>query len=446
MKIGYISASPLLQHFGVEGATIHIQEVCCELQKLGHDVFIIAGNKLLISKDIKVYELSIPHSLCFASFRQNMHAIASLVRHKFRIKNLLSSKAKHFLNSKGSKLDVKTLSWSPIVFWSNISERINNWEYDRYFYHRACRIVEAEQPDVLYQRFGCYRFAGVNLAKHCKTPLIMEMNGSNSFPAEWRQRYSPLYVKMIQQTERRICQRADVVIVVTQPLKGYLIGLGIPQKRVFVSPNGVDVTRFFPNESSRLAVRDQYGLNGKLIVGFVGGIRPYHGVNILIDSARLIVKECPQVHFLIVGDGPPKDALEQQTRDWELTNAVTFTGSVPFREVPAYINAMDIAVAPYEKFPHLYGSPIKLCEYMAVAKPVVTTRRPLTEGIIINNRNGLVVEPGDEQQLADAILKLALNRNLRERLGMEGRNIVEKDYTWEGNASKILDIYENLFK
>ena len=440
MKIGYIVVCPWIQNYGVEGATIHVQEVCCALQNMGHNVFLITGEKPPISETIKTYDLSIPSMLHFAQLRSNLRKVWTwnLVQVPSSPNLSLVKDTKNFCP------DFTKPSWSPKTFWNDVRERIDNWEYDRYFYHKACRIIEAEQPDVLYQRD--LHYAGVDLSHRYGLPIILEMNGSNSFSAEWRRRHNPIYINMVRRKEQRICRQASSVVVVTPPLKDYLVGLGISKRKVFILPNGVDVSRFFPDEDSGRIIRRRYGLENKLVIGFVGGLRPFHGVHILIDSAKLILDRCHQAHILIVGDGPPRGELELKVRKQGLKDIVSFIGSVPFEEVPAYINAMDITVAPYAKIPQLYQSPIKLFEYMAVGKPIVTTRRPLVEAVIKDYRNGLIFEFGDHHQLASAILKLINDKDLRERLGSEGRRIVEDKYTWEGNAQKITEIYKNLNK
>ncbi len=444
MKIGYICVGPLLQHYGVEGAAIHIQEVCLALQKLGHDVFLIAGKRPLISEKIKVYELDVSPLLHFKRLRQNVRSIISQVSYKHRNERRSTFMKKNPLRQKSSKPDFTTLSWSPIVFWNDIRQRIDEWEYESYFYHRVCQILEAEQPDALYQRN--YSYVGLNLSKRFRLPLILEGNYSGTFKREWRQKHSPQYPWMVKRRERHSCEEADGVIVVSPFLKQYLDGLGIPEKKVFVLPNGVDTGKFYPDDLNRSAIQQKYGLVGKRVVGFVGGLRWYHGVDILIDSARTVVGELHDVHFLIVGDGPPRAGLEKQARDLGVADIITFTGSVPYLEVPAFINAMDVTVAPFPKLPDFHFSPIKIFEYMAVAKPVVTTRYPDTESLIIDRYNGLLVEPHDNHQLAGAILELMGDKDLRERLGAEGRRLMEEKYTWEGNARKIVEIYETMHR
>jgi glycosyltransferase involved in cell wall biosynthesis len=117
---------------------------------------------------------------------------------------------------------------------------------------------------------------------------------------------------------------------------------------------------------------------------------------------------------------------------------------MPFKDVPGYINAMDITVAPFPKLPDFYFSAIKILEYMAVAKPVVASRYPDTESVISDHVNGILVDPGDSIQLAQALLELLEDKELRVRLGEEARRLVSEKYTWKQTAYKIIKISENL--
>ncbi len=445
MKIGYICVFPWIQDYGVEGAAIHIQEVCNALQKLGHNVFLIAGRKPPISETLKTYDLSIPPLLRFARFRQNVRTTITKFIEIFRIQKISSSNIEKFKRVKDTNPNFTKLSWSPFVFWNDIRERIDLWEYDRYFYKQACKIIETEKPDVLYERFGGY--SGIKLAHRYKIPIVLEINGPGQVVKwEWRRKHSPLYSWMIKRWERLHCKGADAVIAVTPFLKKYVKDLGISEEKVFFIPNGVDTNKFYPDNLKSAAIRKKYRVEGKKVVGFVGGIRKFHGLNILIDSIKTVAKEAPDVHFLIVGDGPPREAIEQQARDLGVDSLVIFTGSVPYNDVPAYINAMDITVSPWlkrEKFEYLA---IKLYEYMAIGKPVVASGDSDMHTVIEDYKNGLIVEPGNSRQLAHAILELLKDKDLRKRLGSAGRRMVEEEYTWEGNAQKIIEIYKNLNK
>ncbi|MFY9556630.1 MAG: glycosyltransferase, partial [Blastocatellia bacterium] len=122
--------------------------------------------------------------------------------------------------------------------------------------------------------------------------------------------------------------------------------------------------------------------------------------------------------------------------------SATFTGRVSHDEVPAFLDACDILVSPHvdstdgSKF---FGSPTKLFEYMAMAKPIVASRLGQIGDVIIDGENGLLVEPGDANALARAIERLAYDEALRARLGASARQTVIKRYTWKHNAARVFE-------
>ncbi|MGR3173268.1 MAG: glycosyltransferase family 4 protein [Candidatus Scalindua sp.] len=442
IKAGYICVSITRQYYGISGAVIHVQEVCKALLKQGTGVFYVGGTLSRVG-GFKRYEIQSDTILPFARIRLRLRSILSHLWRKLGQKEISASVIKQTISPADKSSDLTTISWSPITLWEEIRTRIDNRGCDRYFFHKACKFIKAERPDFLYERFnGC--FSGVNLARRYNIPLILEVNGSSTFHRELEKKYSPVYVSMTRRMERKICERADAVVVVTKFIKQYLIGLGISEEKIFVIPNGADINSFFPDEHSRLRIRNQYNLDNKLVVGFVGSFRYFHGIHILIDSISRIVEKCADTHFLLVGNGPERENLELQVCKKGLSGVVTFVGNVPFQDVPAYINAMDVTVAPFPKLQNDEYSFMKIFEYMAVGKPIVASGYPDSNSFIKDHHSGMLVEPGNEYQLAQAILELLMDSNLRDKLGAEARRMVEDKYTWKENASKIIEIYHHL--
>lgn len=446
MKIGYICTHTTRQHYGISGVAVHIQEICRSLHKSGHEVFYIGGALAKTYESLKRYEVQPDSILPFARVRRNLRSIGSPVWRTLRPYERFSAREDLPAYPPDSSSNITTPSRSLRVLWNDIRTRVDTRDLDRYFYHRACRIIETEHPDVLYERFCLYCFSGVNLARRYKLPLILEMNSSGTFRGEWQYKHSPLYTPMIQRMEKKICQLADSVVVVDPFLKQYLVRLSIPEEKVFVIPNGVDLNRLYPDKSVGMSIKNKHDLNNKFLIGYVGSFRHYHDLYLLINSFRYILQECSKAHLLLVGDGPTRKVIESYVNDQGLTDVVTFTGNVSFWAVPAYINAMDVVVAPFARVSELPGSSIKIFEYMATAKPIVASRLQLTEQVISDHINGLLVELGNEHQMAQAILELLSDKGLRDQLGAEGRRLIEEKFTWERSSWKIIAIYEELLR
>jgi glycosyltransferase involved in cell wall biosynthesis len=121
-----------------------------------------------------------------------------------------------------------------------------------------------------------------------------------------------------------------------------------------------------------------------------------------------------------------------------LSNRVIFTGSVPHDQIPAYLAAIDVAVAPYPALEDYYYSPLKLFEYMAMRRPVVASAIGQIAEVVDHQQNGWLYPPGDIDALRDALMLLATDPDLRDNLGVRARADVVAQHTWAQNAERLL--------
>jgi glycosyltransferase involved in cell wall biosynthesis len=221
---------------------------------------------------------------------------------------------------------------------------------------------------------------------------------------------------------------------------------GVPMGHIAVLPNAVDPQRFDPRrEENGQAVREHYQLKSKCVIGFVGGLHPWQGVETLIAAFSRLQTVAPNTHLLIVGDGPEREKLERQAEATGLRNDMIFTGKIPYDEVPHYIAAMDIAVAPY-KDENFYQSPMPIFEYMAMGKPIVASSIGQVQEVVAHGETGVLYTPGNFAQLTAALAKLAGNVLLCRRLGENARAWIQKERRWENNAQQIVKIAGVLIK
>ena len=201
-------------------------------------------------------------------------------------------------------------------------------------------------------------------------------------------------------------------------------------------PNGVDADLFTP-------VGEAYrnGFEGKCVVGFVGSLKAWHGLDLLAEAFRRLAAD-PRYHLLVVGQGPQAKLIESLRE--ELPGRVTQVGAVPHAEVPKYLRAMDIAVAPYPPLEKFYFSPLKVLEYMATARAVVATRIGQLKELVRSGETGVLVEPGDPEALAQAIRSLAVDESLRRGLGHAAAEETWRAHRWTARAATILDRIEEL--
>lgn len=293
------------------------------------------------------------------------------------------------------------------------------------------------RPDFIYERYSLFTVSGLGVAKIFRLPFILEVNAPLSL--EMKVYESLVFQRLAQRVENWLCRNATKTIVVSSAMKNIFLTHGLPEHKFMVLPNGVDPQRFHPEVNGK-QIRTSLDWTDNFIVGFVGWIRHWHGLDILIDAMAILEKKIAALRLLLVGDGPAMFDLQTQIHRLGLTEKIQLTGPVPKNVIPNYIAAMDLAIQPAVTD---YASPIKLFEYLAIGKAIIAPRKDNITEIIEDEKQALLYTSGKTQELADKIARLYNDRDLRESLGREGRRLVkEKGYYWQANASKIIACVE----
>ncbi|MDH3285410.1 MAG: glycosyltransferase family 4 protein [Acidobacteriota bacterium] len=286
-------------------------------------------------------------------------------------------------------------------------------------------------PDLVYERYGPFGVAGGIVAKSLGIPHVLEVNA----PLAWegaRHRGQALS-DVATLLERIAFETSDRVVAVSEELAEHIVACGATRDRVAVVPNGVDVQHFTPDGPNRRGE-----LEGRIVVGFTGSLKPWHGLDRLAEAFEQLAAIDPRLHLLVLGDGPAGEALHALAR--ELPGRVTLTGAVPADVVPEYLRAIDIAVAPYPSLERFYFSPIKLLEYMASGCSIVASRVGQIERLIDEGRTGLLVSPGDTAELSRALWLLAADEHLRAELGRHAAAAARTGHAWDRRAREILEL------
>jgi glycosyltransferase involved in cell wall biosynthesis len=254
-------------------------------------------------------------------------------------------------------------------------------------------------------------------------------------------RYRDLVLKRTAEgLERRILNAADAVVVVSQALKDHAQRLGVPSERISILPTAVEPELFHPGISGE-AVRSRYNLDGKLVIGFVGSLKPWHDLDTLLAAAGLLAGSDDRFHLLVVGHGPRMEELRARGE-----NYITCTGAVEHGQVPECLAAMDVIVTPYPRGGEPYFSPLKLFEAMAMGKPAVAAPVGQAADVVVHGENGLLYEPGNPQDLAEKIREVLGRPDRGAGLGAAARRSVVAGHTWERNAGQVVRIAESLLE
>jgi phosphatidylinositol alpha-1,6-mannosyltransferase len=211
---------------------------------------------------------------------------------------------------------------------------------------------------------------------------------------------------------------------------------GVNRSKVRIVPNGVDPQRFKPSVEDSGDFRKRVNGEGKQVVLFVGRLIPRKGLSFLVQAAKRVVKEVDRTLFVIVGDGPLKSSLVSEVKLANLENYFEFLGDISEAELPAAYACADVFA-----FPSIQeGQGIALLEAQASSKPVVAFNVSGVAEAVVNGQTGLLVKT-DSNELAEGILKLLSDADLRLKMGAKGREHVLADFTWEICAQRMLGVY-----
>jgi glycosyltransferase involved in cell wall biosynthesis len=284
--------------------------------------------------------------------------------------------------------------------------------------------------DAIYERYSLWSVAGARVAAALDVPLVLEVNAPLVEEAE---RYRSLRLKSLASfIGRSVFEAADRVLVVSEELRGYVTERGADPGRVHVLPNACADAFFHVGRTRPPAVDGD-----AVTLVFVGSLKPWHGLDVLLDAFLRLRAESDRYRLLVVGDGPMAAEVEGRLGDGTPPEAWRVTGSVPHDEVPELLAGADIAVAPYPPLDDFYFSPLKVVEYCAAGMPVVASRLGQIDTLLTDGESALLVEPGNAEALADAARRLAGDASLRSRLG-EGARRAARGRTWDANADTIL--------
>ena len=286
--------------------------------------------------------------------------------------------------------------------------------------------VRESRPDLIYERYSPFSVAGGLVAKRHGVPHVLEVNAPLAWEGKKYRRQA--LAEACEGLEAQAFASADRIVAVSRVLADTLVESGVDPEKISVVPNGVDTSRFTPDGPSALGFRDRF------VIGFVGSLKPWHGIDVLLEAFRDLAND-PRAHLLVVGEGPEARAIDALAT--EMPDRVTRV-AVDHDEVPAYLRAMDVTVAPYPPGENFYFSPLKVLEYLAAGRPVVASDIGQVSELIDHGLTGLLVPPGDARALTLALQTVAADPDLARRLSGNAHRVATREHTWTQRAETIL--------
>lgn len=316
-------------------------------------------------------------------------------------------------------------------------------------YIRTLLHLRYDYPfDIIYTRNSTIGLIGMLIWIHHKTNLIYEVNTILPDECKISQHHYNIienfWMRLRCYINTSVAKNADGIIAVTKGIKNELIRQGVDSKKIFVVENGANVDIFKPMDAN--ISKGILGLDKNIhYVCFVGSLAPWQGVEYLINAAPSILKEIPETKFLIIGDGQMKEELISLAEKTSVFNKFIFTGSVPYEEVPTYINASDVCVALKSHLKSGYST-LKMYEYLACGKPIVASNEEGLGNVLEKTGSGIAVNRGSVENVSNAIIKLIKNKELRKSMGKNGRKLVLEKYTWNATVKQIIEACEQIIE
>jgi glycosyltransferase involved in cell wall biosynthesis len=294
------------------------------------------------------------------------------------------------------------------------------------------KALQARGPfDLIYERYSLWSVAGLEYARSTNIPGWLEVN--SPLIAEQARYRRLIDRKAAEEVSRRVFGLASGLVAVSAELVDYLERFPEARGRVHLLANGVDADRFSPHVPAQVLPFDS-----SLTVGFVGSLRPWHGLSTLATAFERVWKTDPSVRLIIVGEGPEGPRLKARLAASDMDNAVHWSGAVGSHEVPAWLTAMDVAVATYPRLHSFYFSPLKVYEYMAAGRAIVASRTGQLDCLLQDGVTGLLCPPGDAGALAAALNRLKREPGLRDRMGQAARHQAVSKHTWDAVVGQVI--------
>jgi colanic acid biosynthesis glycosyl transferase WcaI len=241
-------------------------------------------------------------------------------------------------------------------------------------------------------------------------------------------------------------KRANHIVVVTPAFKEHLIRLWrVPAGRISVVENGVETGLFSPQSPEANALlRKRLGTEGKFVVCYAGTMGMAHGLETLLDAARQLQSENPDVLFMLIGEGADKDRIKALAQSRDLRN-IQFVDQQPREKIPAFISASDACVVLLKRS-EIFKTviPTKMLEFMACARPVILGVDGQARRIAEEAGAGIVIEPENSSALAQAIRQLAANREFGHMLGRHGREYIARRFCRRQTAEDYIRVLEEV--
>ena len=316
------------------------------------------------------------------------------------------------------------------------------------------RAIEAAaerfRPDILHAHSPALDgIAAWRVARARRLPLVYEIRAfwEDAAVGNGTGREGSLRYRATRALEDWAVARADAVAVICEGLRGDLLARGVPEDKVVVSPNGVDMTLFGAPPPRDAALAAELGLDGADVVGFIGSFYDYEGLDDLIAAMPALVAADPKARLLLVGGGPMETALRAQASSSSVAHAIRFVGRVPHTQVERYYGLVDLLAYPRKRMRLTdLVTPLKPLEAMAQGRLVAASDVGGHRELIRDGETGTLFPPNDPAAIARALAGMFADRSNWDARRERARAFVERERNWSLNISRYQPVYQRLIR
>jgi PEP-CTERM/exosortase A-associated glycosyltransferase len=313
---------------------------------------------------------------------------------------------------------------------------------------RLLEVATELKPDVIHAHSPVLNaFPALLVGRRLDIPVVYEIRAfwedaavDHGTTTEGSLRY-----RATRAMETRAVHTVDAVTTICEGLRRDLVARGVPEWKITVIPNAVDIDNFAFGVPGDDALRAELGLTGKRVLGFIGSFYAYEGLDLLLRALPAILQNAPDVALLLTGGGPQEDNLKKLTQEFGLQAHVKFTGRVPHAQVQRYYSLVDVLVYPRHSMRLTdLVTPLKPLEAMAQGLLLVASDVGGHKELIRDGETGVLFRAGDVDDLARSVLRLLSMQERWPELREAGRRYVETERNWTNSVARYRDVYGSL--
>ncbi|MCG6966026.1 MAG: glycosyltransferase, exosortase A system-associated [Chromatiaceae bacterium] len=325
---------------------------------------------------------------------------------------------------------------------------INQYAVIRDLERRLTEVARQVKPDLLHAHSPALNgIAAVRVGKALGIPVGYEVRGfwEDAAVSHGTAREGDLRYRITRALETWALKHADHCFCICEGLRQDIVARGIAAEKITVIPNAVDIENFQPVEAVDQALLGRLALDGKKVIGFIGSYYYYEGLELLLEAARLMRRDIPELHVLLVGGGPAEASLQHKAAELGIADITTFAGRVPQKEVSGYYSLIDVLAYPRQpmRITELV-TPLKPLEAMAQKRLFVASDVGGHRELVDDGRTGILHRAGDAASLAEKMTLLLNDRRLGTALKEAGRQFVEQQRNWQVSVSNYQAAYARM--